>query len=124
MRACDEVRKRGADACDIVNLNRRARAHRRHGERHRDTMIAVAVDDAAVKARGAAYPQSISQKLMLDAEAPQARSHGGQTVALLNAQLKGSAHQGLTLSAGSGDEEYRQLIDRKRHGGRGHFDAV
>ena len=78
-----------------MNLNRRTRAHRRHGKRHGDAMIAVAVDDTAVKARSPAYPHPVGQKLMLDAETPQARCHGGQTVALLDAQLKRTAHQGL-----------------------------
>src|ERR1017187_6108800 len=88
-------------------------------------MIAVTVDRAAAEAAGrAAYPHPVSQELKFDSQARQSRRHGRQTVTLLDAQLKRSAHQRLALRAGGRDEEYRQLVDRDGNGVFSDLNAV
>ncbi len=87
-------------------------------------MIAVAFDRAAAQAGAAAQPEAIIEKLVLHSEHAQALRHGGQPVALLDAQLHRPPHQRFSFRDGRRDEEHRKLVDGERHQGFRHANAL
>ena len=102
----------------------------RDRKRHGDAMIAMTVDMAAARLpwatlpRGARPQPSVGQQFALDAERAQASAMTASRSLSLTRSSAAPRHEGLALGGGGGNEEDRKLIDRQRHQGFRHADAL
>src|SRR5690606_32138952 len=118
----EEAREGRRDRRRIADLDRSVAQKTRDRERHRDPMVTVAVDLAAVKPP-ALDDEACLPLLDLRPERGEAARHHGQPIALLVAQLLGAADDRSPPRTRGGDEQDRKLVDRKRHELRRNVDA-
>src|SRR5690606_9658387 len=90
----EEARERGRDRGRVPDLDRLVTEEARDRERHRDTVVAVAVDRAAMEAPPALDDQARLALLDLRAERSEPARHDGEPVAFLVPQLLGAADDG------------------------------
>src|SRR5438067_692251 len=111
----EEVRIGDSDAVRVFDRGRTGGDEGRHRQRHGNAVIPAGVDGRALQ-RGRSLDADAVRALFHDgAHAAKAIRHGGDPVALLDAELPGTVDRRDALSLGRQHEQDRDLVDGGRH---------
>ncbi|OMP13274.1 hypothetical protein COLO4_01963 [Corchorus olitorius] len=97
-----------------MDADRRTGTQRGNAEGHGDSVVTVTVHFATAEL-AAVDDYAVRGRLALDAQGNQAVGHDLDAVGLLHPQLFGATQHGTPFGAGSGNEQYRELVDGQRH---------